>query len=491
MKKKVLAFAAATVLAATAVGGLAGCGGSRANTIKIFLLADSHEVEFYEEYFDQMEQELKDDGYDYTIDFLYEQESNYYSALDGDIQGGDTPDIFYVRPNELMKYKTEIVSLQSFADEYGFTQDASKRIADLNDIYDTALQLYRFNPATNALGNASDDLYAFPKDLSTQQLGYNRNLLSQYTEEIKKLDSHTGAKMKMPWEMNFETENYSWDDFLKITSKIEEVAGDGIYALDVPSLEVIAHSYGVESLIDFSTGTVVDPRSGALHDAIEMQTKFLSSGASNYKNATYAGFSGLHVCFYGEVGSWQIGAYNEVFNKDANGNVDNSIEGWGVMPWPTKDGSTDWNGLIKSAGYVVSKDCEGDKGEIAKRIALSFMGSDAQEELVKRGLSLPLRKSVQEDYLKAENDTKYFPKTRKYFLDVVSGDNGFFPTEYKTFDALWYDPLSTAFEKIWTVQPTEKASEVVMQHFKETDWDTVYSQMQAAYTKSVNDNSVA
>ncbi len=490
MKKRVVAIAAAALMSATAVGALAGCGGNE-KTITVFLLANAHEVEFYQKYFEEMEQTLKEEGLDYEIDFNGEQEGNYYDSLGGDIQGGETPDIFYLRPNELMQYKTEIVSLQDYAEEHGFTDDASKRIADLTDIYEEALNMYRFNPTTGELGNPNDDLYAFPKDLSTQQLGYNRTLLEKYERAIK----DAGYK-KMPWEMDFDTENYSWEQFKGMCKAIADaieaakVADPNLknYPCDVPPIEVLAKSFGAD-LIDMSGGranaTVTSPASGALNEAIRFQSEFIDCGAGDYENATYANFGAGRVCFYGAVGSWEIADYNTLLNVDEAGNpVDK--ECWGVMPWPTKDGSTNWQGLITSAGYVISKDCaDSPKGEVAMRIALSFLSNRTQDRLVKEEkISLPLRKSVKEDYLDPENNDKYTPSTRRFFLDVVSGDHGFVPAKYKTYDSVWLKELDDALTLIWGGETGGK--DKALTQFNNTNWTNVANRMQLQYNETKN-----
>lgn len=73
-KTKIVAVAAATLMAATAAGALAGCGSDPAYTISVFLLANNHESLFYDEYFALMEEELAKDGLNYKIDANYEQE---------------------------------------------------------------------------------------------------------------------------------------------------------------------------------------------------------------------------------------------------------------------------------------------------------------------------------------------------------------------------------------------------------------------------------
>lgn len=459
-----VAIALAAALTATAAGTLAGCGESKENTIEVFLLANHTETEFYLEYFKDMEEELAAEGLDYKINFNGEQEGNYYDSLKAAINGGEVPDIFYIRPNEILQYKDKIASLQSYAD--------SQTEVDLSDIYETALDMYRYNPTTGVLGNKNDDLYAFPKDLSTQQLGYNKTLLQRFTTEIK------AAGLKMPWEMDWTKETYTWEQYKQMCTIINNNKADKdvTCACDVPSIEVLAKSFG-GSLIDLSggrqSGTVSNLTTGAMKQAIEYQAELVDCGAANYKLGTYANFTAGRVCFYGLIGSWEIKDYNDHIG-DGN---------WEVMPWPTTDGGTQWYGLITSAGYVVSKECaDSAKGDIAKRIAISFMSSNAQNKLVKEeNISLPLRKSVKNDYLDPDQNNVYKPASRGVYLDVVSGEHGVFPAKYSTYDAVWLDKLSTALEVVWN----EGAGKAKAK-YQSTDWAKIQKDMQAQYDNSKN-----
>ena len=449
-KTKWIAVAAAAVMAATAMGTLAGCGGDPAYTINVFLLANNHESQFYDAYFAHMEEELAEEGYNYTINFDFEQESNYYDRLGGMIIRDEAPDIFYVRPNELLQYKDEITSLESYLN------GAGREIVEVDKVNKTALDMYRFNPETGALGNEEDDIYAFPKDLSTQQLGYNITLLKKFEQEIK------AAGCEMPYEKDFSQGTYTWEQYKKICDIIANSPNKGgnEYASDVPSIEVLVHSYGGE-LIDLSEG--------------REKGKVAAIGAANYLGATYANFTAGRVCFYGLVGSWEIADYNDHLGK---GN-------WGVMPWPTVSGGTDWQGVITSAGYVVSKSCaenaeNPEKGDIAKRIAISFMSSYAQNQLVRNEqISLPLLTDMASSYRDPANNSIYSPDSRGYFLDVVDGTHGFLPAKYSTYDSDWLKSLDDALEAIW-----KEGAGKALAKYNGTNWNEVGSAMQQKYDLS-------
>lgn len=468
--KKTVAVVAAAVLAATAAGALAGCGEDKEHTINILLLTNANETGIYRKYFEEMEDQLKEEGLNYTIEFNGMQETNYYNRLQADINRGSTPDIFYIRPNELLQYKDKIADLQSYAD--------SQTEVNLGSIYPRALNMYRFNRETGEIGNENDHLYAFPKDLSTQQLGYNRSLLEKYAQKIE------AAGYTMPWNMDFSQKTYTWEQYKGMCTVIADaVAADkeAIYASDVPSIEVLAHSFGGE-LIDLSQGRAngkvssLTDENGAMYKAIQYQKDLIACGAADYTLATYSNFTSGKVCFYGLVASWEIAEYNEFLNADTEDN-------WEVMPWPTADGLTNWQGIISSAGYVVSKECaESEKGDVAKRIAISFLSSATQNKLVRNEkISLPLIADWESDYTSPENDSIYSPKTRSVFIDVISGRHGFLPAKYSTYDSLWISKLDDALADMY-----KAGKSGVQAQYEKTDWSKVQKEMQDQYDVSKN-----
>lgn len=475
--KKAVAVAAAALTAATAVGAMAGCGSKADYTIRVLLLANDTEGEFYAQYFDDLEEEFKEEGLSVDIKYNGYEEGDYYTMLDTEIGKDSIPDIFYLRPNEILQYKNQIANLQEYAD--------NQTEVDLTTIYESALNMYRYNPTTKELGNPDDDLYAFPKDLSTQQLGYNKTLLSQAENEVHALS------LKMPYETGFT--GYTWDEYKQVCETVKAKLGAGKYASEVPSLEILAKSFSSDKsmttspLIDMSNGrenaTVggfgsTDP----IYKAIQYQAGMIASGAASNVEG-YSNFTGGKMAFYGLIGSWEVADYDTYLGE---GN-------WGVMPWPTvtHDAGEVWQGLIKSAGYVVSKNCveakvtdeDGNevaskKGDIAKRIAISFMSSKTQNQLMRGKISLPLVKAWRTDYEDHANDGQYAPASRSVFMDVISGEHGFFPATYSTFNSDWLNYLT---RKDGEIDLILRAGTGAVAKFNETTWTDVRNTMQQRY----------
>lgn len=463
MKKRLTACMTAACLAATAVGvavSLTGCGGEGDKfptkesdptaSIDILLLANADETEFYNKYFARKAEE-----YGIKITFQGLEENPYEQKLDAALQGGNLPDIFYVRPNDILQYKDNIYCLEQFKDTVATNE---KLNLNLDNIAPLALDLYKYNDQTNMMDAKNGELYAFPKDLSVQQLGYNKTIVGIYASAIK------AAGLDLPWEMDFSTENYSWQEYrqmCEIITREAKAAKNKHYASDVPDIEILTKSFGGNVL---NTETMqIEVTSAAATKAIDYQKSLVTgeNPAADYTYATQANFQAGKVAFYGMVGSWEVGTYDSALGE---GN-------WDVMPWPTEDGSVNWNGKITSAGYVVSNKCK--NWQVAMEIAASFMTNRVQEEMVRdEKVSIPMSKSLQSAYLNSENDAVYSPKSRSVFIDVINGDHGFRPAVYSTFEDGWMKPLNDELQKMWKGQSysitanTQKEMQRILDDYK-------------------------
>lgn len=458
MKKAIACLTAAAIAATVAPLALTGCSGG--SDLRILLLANNSEDAFYKEYFAELEAEkgikIQYNGY---------EEGDYYQKLAAEMTTGTVPDIFYIRPNEILQYKNHMASLESYI--------TSQTAVKTNEVFKHALDLYRYNPTTKKL-DANGELYAFPKDLSTQQLGYNRNIVEKYKSDIE------AAGLKCPWNMDFTTTTYTWDQYRQMCEIISNKASaNGVeeYGCDVPDVEILAKSFGDGSIISGDTVTIT---SEPVKKAIEYQALLCTASgdykgaddkalpAADYSLATYANFAAGKVAFYGACGSWEVADYDKSF--DGN---------WDVMPWPTVDGSTNWYGLIKSAGFCVSK--TSGNSELAMEIAASFMSTKIQDRLVRtKKLSLPITTTFAETYKDSTNDDQYSPKSRSVYIDVVSGDHGFYPAEYSTYNDTWKLDLDNALETMWKQNVLDK-SKTSKDAYDAMNLETIQSAMQEKY----------
>ena len=171
--KKVTACLTAVALAGTVAATAATMAGCGSSDLRILLLANNAEDAFYKQYFAELEEE-----YGISIKYNGYEESSYYDKLSVEMTQGKTPDIFYLRPNEILQFRDDLQSVE----DYMTAQKALETPAvNFDDISELALDMYRYNETTKKMDSENGSLYAFPKDLSTQQFGYNKTIVAKYT----------------------------------------------------------------------------------------------------------------------------------------------------------------------------------------------------------------------------------------------------------------------------------------------------------------------
>lgn len=455
--KKFVGLLLSLALCFGTVSALAGCGGNKrkAGEFTVLFMANSSENKFYEAHFKKLEETL-------GVKIKYEgiASKDYYGRLTAEINGNTTPDIMYIRPSDVRQFVRDGVIANINAEA------AAQTDADLSKLYPSALESYRYNRETHRIG--SGDLYALPKDLSAQQLGYNKTIIEKKRTEIL-----AAGIAKLPWEMNWETENYTWEELktmAQICTDLSDIANP-VYGMDVPNIEVLIWGYG-GSLLSEDMQTV-QGNSQAVKNAVRMQAELMSSGAANAAGATYDNFVANRVAFYGEVNSFNIKDFEDT--SKANGWE------WDVMPWPTMDKSQpgNWTGVISSAGFAVCEDCL-DK-TMAVRIIASLLTEQTQEKLVKdEKLMLPLYKSVAEQaFISSDYDDIYAPLHRKVYIDVISGAHGKFSVNYRCYNTNWRKDFNDYLEELWAA----KANEVEGKLKSDAQYDAMNAAMQSLYNE--------
>ncbi len=472
--KKVTACLTAVALAGTVAATAATMAGCGSSDLRILLLANNAEDAFYKQYFAELEEE-----YGISIKYNGYEESSYYDKLSVEMTQGKTPDIFYLRPNEILQFRDDLQSVE----DYMTAQKALETPAvNFDDISELALDMYRYNETTKKMDSENGSLYAFPKDLSTQQFGYNKTIVAKYTPYF------TDNDLPLPWELgkgNFANKkSYTWTEYKAICEHISTESQGEEFGCDVPDIEIIAKSMGGE-LLNLETGKVTIT-SAEMKKAVKYQAELCTAAsgkkpAADRVEASYANFTIGKVAFYSQCGTWEVGDYNKAFNK--NEGDDN----WGLMPTPTENGDDSWQGMITSAGYVVSKYSK--QADLAKEIAASFMTRKMQTRMMTQGLSLPLLKSLSDAYVNPENDDQYSPSTRSVFIDVISGEHGFIPVKYSTYDSNWMSAFTNKLDAMYKVLVTSNGSKTPLQFFNSDEdmgWETMQNSMQTEYDSTKN-----
>lgn len=413
--KKVAALGLSTLLAASGLGAMAGCG-SDSGDINVLLLVNNQEDAFYEEYFAELAEEMG-----ITINYRGYAYQDYDTQLLTAMQ--DTPpDIFYIRPGNLKMYVDEGM-LADFS-EYITSEEFTSQV-DISKIYPHAINMYRYDGTNVAVDDPAAPLYGITQGLSYQGLGYNRTLIERKVDEI------TAAGLPLPWELGEEgkPETYTFEQFTRILSIVKDETGGGlngdmsIMGMNVPTeIMPLVWSYGGE-IVDGNQVTVnTEPFQNALN---WLQENYRAGNIS--RAATWGEWSTNQVAFFTEIGSWEVSGYVE------------SEMDFDMMPWPTVNGDEKWYGQIGTAAFGVY--AESDNLELAMEIAAGFLRESVQDELVREGIALPIYQETAEGgYL--QDDETYKPEHRSVFIDVISGRNGKYSPINNTYDSEWYDALT-------------------------------------------------
>lgn len=450
MRKRVLGILIALVVCMTSMSAAACSGGKKDGEFDVLFLANNKEIAFYEAHFASVATELG-----VKINFTGVAHDNYYDKLTTEINGNNVPDILYIKPSDIR----EFVSSGIIAD---ITSELEKYSTTMDRVYDVAKEIYQYDKATKQMKTGAT--YAVPKDLSVQQLGYNKTLIERKAQLIE------AAGLKLPWNMNWASENYTWDEYKTMAGILNDTSDskNPIYGCDIPNIEILTWSFGGSILSeDLQT---VQINSAAFKQAVQYQAELIASGAGNYQGATFDNFVSGKVAFYGEVNSFDIKNYDDYFS-----NLDME---WDIMPWPVAsetDAPTSWTGKITSAGYAVSEKCK-DKAK-AVEIIMSLLTDKTQTKLVATDkLMLPLFADMAESFIDPDFDSVYSPKSRSIYIDVINGDNGKFSDDYMCFNLTWQDPYKVHYLELIHAASADKVLSLIKT-------DEAYSSMQADVQK--------
>ncbi len=433
--KRILSCLLVLALCIGVVPAFAACGGK--SDITILLMCNAQEAAFYRTQFKATEEKLG-----ISIKFEDKASGEYYDAVRQAINRGDTPDIIYVRQSDVRRYL-----------DSGLLADISSYLGDyktqLDRVYTSAKEMYMYNPSTKTWGEGGT--YAVPKDLSVQQLGYNRTLIhenrgkiyeefgTQRNDDDDGIPRNADGTVKMPWEMDWATENYTWEQYLRMAKAINAI--NGVYGCDLPDIEILTWAFGGTILSSDLQNVQID--SPAFKQAAAFQARLIDEGAASTGGATYENFQSVkNVAFYGLVNSFDIKSFDDSIGA---GN-------WGVMPWPYVEGvsqPTEWQGKITSAGYAVTNACKNKAQAVS--VIMELLDDSVQNRLVQtEKLMLPLFTDVAAEFVKPEYDDVYSPESRSVYIDVISGKNGRVSDSYYTYDTDWYNLIATEYtEKIF------------------------------------------
>lgn len=189
--------ALSTVMLAGAAAAFAGCGGSSADTLSVYIFCNDTDARTNEKICtDWAERYSQEIGQEVKVDFRYEALSDDYTTnLDNSFTEGNPPDVFYMSPKSVRVWKNlgRVLDISPYID----ASDKDK----MNGIWQNALSFYGYTDAAGynrgdrisyqttedgATENGfytEDDkqvgLYGLPKDYSSFSMAYNAKFLSE------------------------------------------------------------------------------------------------------------------------------------------------------------------------------------------------------------------------------------------------------------------------------------------------------------------------
>lgn len=398
-------------VAVVALGLLAGCAPAGdapdgASEITFMGWGSPQEVEVFETMIDQYE-----DAYpDVTVKYITVPDADFATKLQTMMASGQTPDVFYVVPDNLLSYVDNGV-LADMTDYIG-----DNDLFEENNIWPAALATYRTDGERTGVGQA----YALPKDVGPWALAYN--------EDMFDAAGITPAAPDALW---------TWDDFLAAAKKL--TSGEGaskVYGTAAYSLESAVWSNGADWLSDDLTDvTVTDP---AFVEALQWVADLsLVEGVAPSQEAEESLGSTQRFVDSG-IGMMGIGPWSQ-----AQLWAEAEFE-WDIMPWPVSPRTGDEAVWIGGIGFGVSAKTENPEAAMNLAAFLS-VNEDAQRTNMEMGQAVPnLIDMATDEFLTMDKA----PANKAEFLRIIQ-DYGRVPTQTKTYDPQWYNTFSSGVAAVY------------------------------------------
>lgn len=340
MKKRILAGLAASAVAVLTASLVQG----QSNTITIGGYDGQTDTAIVSELIAKfVKPRLTADG----VDVKYVPTADFDKALVTQLSGGTAPDLFY---------------LPDFSAK-GLI--ASGKILPLNGLVNTK----DFLPSLNSVFSQSGKQYGIAKDFNTLVLYYNRDLFDQ-------------AKVAYP------DDNDTWNDFATKTAAVQKALGNGFYGTCFPA------EYSRFGAFAASTGwkpiqggrTVFESN---FKRAFKFYTDLVKSGTAIKPSKISAGWGGDCIKS-GKVatafeGGWALG-----FLRDQAPNLK-----YGTTLLPRDPVSGKRGNLIYTVAWAVNAGVKNRPAAVKVLNALTSV--EAQQFILRSGLALPSRVSLQDD----------------------------------------------------------------------------------------------
>jgi multiple sugar transport system substrate-binding protein len=415
----------------------AGCERSDRPVLTVSIFAQEHEQRMYREVIRKFEND-----HNVRVDFRVAGDQ-YWPELEASLTANLAPDVFYLGLPDIKRrvWAGKVEPLDGLLD-----------ISSLDKIWSDALDLYRYDVATNTLGVGQ--IYALPKDFSAVSMTVNRAILEKRRPQIQQLIDDGILPFYPETDANGNLPVYTFTEFANLCR---------VLTFDDPTLPQTAGGtrvFGTHLWEDFCLPPFIWGAGGDYIDSTHTRVLFDSpqfiegylgfmkivemggSGSSTDETSGYLKFLNGRTAYF-PCGTWDVGAFQAI-SSDETINPNKSWFDFDLAPWPISDRYTNlsieerqdkWFGRVDSIGYAVSS--QSRNKELAARLAYVLSADeDVQRFIAERGGQVPnIVEMAMGEYLE---DDRYFPDSRVVFVNMLKGQNGRrLPFTY-TFNTLWY-----------------------------------------------------
>jgi multiple sugar transport system substrate-binding protein len=339
------------------------------------------------------------------VEVRYVPTADYGKAILNQLSAGTAPDVIY---------------LEDFAAK-GLID--TKRIVPLTGLVDTK----PFLPSLNRIFTSGGRQYGIAKDFNTLTLYYNKDLFDQ-------------AKVAYP------DDNDTWNDFETKITNVQKALGRGFFGTCFPAeyarMGAFAASTGWRPIVNGRT--TLDSR---FKKAFTWYTGLVKKGVAAQPSQVNAGWGG-DCLKSGKVATAFEGAWALGFLRDQAPNLKYSTAMLPLEPSTKKRGN-----LIYTVAWAINAGTKNKNAAVKVLQALTSV--EAQQFVLRGGLALPSRVSLQEDaYLKGTSTEQV--ANRNVFRGAADGNAVSYAPD--KFGNDWFTPINEALKSVMDGQKTVDAA---------------------------------
>ncbi len=404
MKKTLLALAAALLCAGVAV----------ADEITLMIFAQPQEKEILDQVVSRFEKAHPGT----KVNFISSSQAEYGQKLQAQLAANALPDVFYLGPGEVRQYvdNNKVLDLSSYV--------KNVKGVDFNDLYERAVDAYRYDGTALGKGNA---IWALPKDFGPFAFAYNKTMFQK-------------AGIPLP----SKDKPYTWKEFMDVCSKLTN--GDTSFGTGLnPRWALIQFIWGNGAdFIDstYTKVTVTDPKfvealqfwanmtcGGTVIDG-KRYGPVTPSAAQSQSLDTYQRWLKGELGFF-PAGPWDLAAFSKTLKFD-----------YDLIPWPVHTAANKTATYRGGVGYAVAANSKNPKAAAELALYLSA-DKEANEMYCDLDLQIPNLKSLASRYTSKPGN----PENRQEFLNIIEKTGRAWPSDF-TYTSDWFEEFFVSVQKV-------------------------------------------